>query len=261
MKKQTAGRYHLRRALEILTRPDRVATTHALGQNARGFSCWRKEWLSQPGIQGLGVARRRTKGKLLRQLALKVYVSKKLPRSKCQRVVPTKLQIPGLCIEIETDVEEVGEIRLHGNTGIVHPLFRGPASDARLEALVLSDALCARLRSRTISISLARATRSCSGAPARSETLCSSLPGRTIQKVRYVGSLSSKRAVDLNLVADGFPNLCDVAIARLDPAVPWSAEIPGIGIPTAVFTNLRTGMRVRYEWLDERADEGTDRRH
>ncbi len=256
MKREPLGRHHFRRALEILARPDRATTAHALRQNTEAVRSEAKEWLSQPGIQGLGVARRRTKGKLLRQLALKVYVTKKMPLAECRRPVPARLRVAPGGVEIETDVEEVGEIRLHSNTGLVRPVVPGFGISPEVGgAGTIGCFVCKTSEPNNVYV-LGAGHAFLFGRsgnigdplfqPAREDD-----PDGPPRRIAIV-----EKAVNLDFTADGFPNLCDVAIARLDPTVPWKAEIPGIGIPSTVFANLRTGMRVRMNGRTSELAEG-----
>jgi len=256
MSKRTIGRRHLRRALKILTHRDPVDDTLGAKGNIEAFRRDAATWLFQPGIEGVGIARRRRKGELLQDLALKVYVTKKLPLSKCRHIIPPKLHVPMAGFTIETDVEEVGEIRLHGNTGLARPVVPGFGISPQIGGAGTIGCFV-RKTSAPNDVFLLGAGHTFlfgrSGSigdplfqPAREDD-----PSGSLHRIAVVVS-----AVDLDFVANGFPNLCDVAIARLDPGVPWSPEIPRIGIPSAVFTNLRTGMRVRMNGRTSGLAEG-----
>ena len=245
MSKGTLSRRHLRRVLKMLTPREKPETARSRKKSTEDIYSTAAPWLSQPGIQGIGIARRRTNGKLLPRMALKVYVVKKLPPLKCQHVVPAKFRISAVGMEVETDVEEVGELRLHGNTGSARPLVPGFGISPEVGGAGTIGCFVRRTddpnyiylfgaghtflfgRSGRIGDPLFQ--------PAREDD--PSGPPQRVATVEFV--------VDLDFASDGFPNLCDVAIARLDPNVQWSPKIPGIGIPSTVFTNLRTGMRVQ----------------
>ena len=85
-----------------------------------------ESWLRHDGIQGLGIARRITAGITLQQRTLKVYVERKLPKSKLgEMVIPPKITIPDLELDVPIDVEAIGHIRAQNYRHHKRPLHRG----------------------------------------------------------------------------------------------------------------------------------------
>lgn len=71
---------------------------------------YEKKLLLLPNVVGVGVGYKQIKGVLTKKLCLKVYVQQKMAAAKLQKkdIIPKKLS------NIETDVEEVGKIKLCG---------------------------------------------------------------------------------------------------------------------------------------------------
>ena len=62
-------------------------------------------WLQQGGIQGFGIARRITAGKIQQERVLKVYVDRKLPRAGLGKaLIPSQVTIPSLDVSVPVDV-------------------------------------------------------------------------------------------------------------------------------------------------------------
>ena len=74
---------HLLLALEMLTEGSEAPVAEAVRAEAAAVQKTAKPWVMGLGIQGLGIARRNTGGQKCKELALKVYVDKKLPKAKC----------------------------------------------------------------------------------------------------------------------------------------------------------------------------------
>src|SRR6476469_908904 len=71
-----------------------------------------RTWASSPNIQGFGIAERITQGKKLKDLALKIYVERKLPLGKLDSPIPKQVDLPGLAAPVPTDVQEIGKVEL-----------------------------------------------------------------------------------------------------------------------------------------------------
>jgi hypothetical protein len=84
-----------------------------------------RPWTEDPNIQGLGMADRITAGRRESELALKVYVERKLPMSRVENPVPAELEIPGVDGRLATDVEEIGRVELEAATGRFRPAMPG----------------------------------------------------------------------------------------------------------------------------------------
>lgn len=128
----------LRRALDVLAvpgGPPRAGPGAAPGAAGDALSLESLEslevreaarpWTEDPNIQGLGMAERVTAGRRESELALKVYVERKLPMSKVENPVPRELEVPGVDGKLATDVEEIGRVELEVATGRFRPAMPG----------------------------------------------------------------------------------------------------------------------------------------
>lgn len=85
-----------------------------------------KPWMQSSPIQGFGIGFRKSEGKTFKQLALKVYVDKKIPDAELgESLVPKALNFTGLGQEIITDVEAIGKVTLELDTVRHRPAFPG----------------------------------------------------------------------------------------------------------------------------------------
>jgi hypothetical protein len=105
------NRKHLLRALDIITEGEKRVPKYLKGDAEKIFLS-QQPWVRSKGIQGFGIAKRITKGDKLNNLVLKVYVEKKLPKSKVDKRIPSQVNIPGIEGSVQIDVEEIGKIRL-----------------------------------------------------------------------------------------------------------------------------------------------------
>src|SRR4051794_32741832 len=75
-----------------------------------------QNWARHPNIQGFGIAERITQGQKLKDVALKVYVERKLPAGKLDAPpVPKQVMLPGMAEPVDTDVQEIGKVVLEAN--------------------------------------------------------------------------------------------------------------------------------------------------
>ena len=115
----------LRRALDVLTQGDAGPVPTGIRLEAFEARDAARPWTEDPNIQGLGMAERVTDGQRERELALKVYVERKLPMSRVENPVPAELEVPGVEGRVATDVEEIGRVELEAATGRFRPAMPG----------------------------------------------------------------------------------------------------------------------------------------
>ncbi|MCG8461237.1 MAG: hypothetical protein MI919_33540 [Holophagales bacterium] len=204
-----------------------------------------ESWMASKSIEAMGVAERVTAGTLQKELALKVYVERKLPKSRCDHVIPGVLNLEGLP-PIEIDVEEVGKIRPHGNKGRVRPAVPGFSIGRAVDKEVAGTfGLLVRKKGQdepTYILSNSHAIAD-SGRAEKGDVI--------VQPGAYDGGTAPADAVG-NLSewipfifsATSFPNLVDCAIAQVDPGLA-TAAIAQLGVPTGVNTGVARGMRVK----------------
>ena len=87
-------------ALEFVTEGAAAAVPQKLSRETFGTESFTKsteslkkksrDWTQGAGIQGLGIGEKIVEGKTQKQLALRVYVEKKKPKSKVKNKVPAK---------------------------------------------------------------------------------------------------------------------------------------------------------------------------
>lgn len=252
---------HLETALNMMTvspnRPKRSgmrlrgaaveAATDAA--HATSDSATRKlfEWVHAGGVAGLGIAERLTAGTRLKgELTFKVYVEKKLPKSKLDFVVPDCLEFDGLP-PLATDVEEIGKVELQSNTTRVRPAPPGFSIGLASEAQEAGTfGLVVRKKGTTggpyylLSNSHAIAA---SGWATKGEKVVQPgcYDGGTVPD-DVIASLTDW--VPFQYTDTGFPNTVDCAIAELEPGMATSV-IAQLGVPTGINTDLQRGMEVQ----------------
>ncbi|SMB91351.1 hypothetical protein SAMN00808754_0426 [Thermanaeromonas toyohensis ToBE] len=90
-------------------------------QVEKAFNRYRQELMELPGVVGVGIGNKLVRGEDTRRPALVVLVKKKTPLSSLKR----EERIPKLLGKAETDVLEVGELRLLGRTDYQRPAQPG----------------------------------------------------------------------------------------------------------------------------------------
>lgn len=98
-------------ALALITEGDQADVPKRLLKNAVQIEQEHAGWVRSRGVVGFGIGRRSVDMDRQPELALKVYVKKKLARRAVDRPVPRELKIPGIKGRVLTDVEEIGRPR------------------------------------------------------------------------------------------------------------------------------------------------------
>lgn len=109
--------YHHVHTLEILTEGSKAIVPESLKkvpEELQKFKAIHRHWVESRSIVGFGVGHKQVRGHDTDELALRVYVRKKLPPHKCRIKAPKYLQVPGLK-RVRTDVIELGTPRLLSN--------------------------------------------------------------------------------------------------------------------------------------------------
>ncbi len=107
----------LLQALDMLTEGKDAPVTEALRPEAAAVQKAARPWTKGRGIQGLGITKRITAGKETDELALKVYVERKLPKSKCSNLAPSIIRIAGLSEKVPTALAHSIHHELGGERG------------------------------------------------------------------------------------------------------------------------------------------------
>jgi hypothetical protein len=203
------------------------------------------EWATADGIVGLGLGEKETQGKILQDLALKIYVEKKRPLAAVDHPIPKWIEIAGLP-RVDTDVVEVGKIERQSNTARIRPALPGYSVGRALDKGEAGTfGMVVRKRGQTSPLYLLSNSHAiaASGFATKGDAIVQpgaydggAVPNDTI------GTL--EQWIPFQYTAAGFPNTVDAAIARLDDGAA-SAAIAQLGVPKGVNTNLRRGMYVQ----------------
>ncbi|MCA9704984.1 MAG: hypothetical protein KDK70_03930 [Myxococcales bacterium] len=223
----------LRRVLETLVRP-----TSPAGPRSRAEAALLRRaqaWMRSRSVCGLGLADRSTSGdRLPGTLALKVYVSDKRPRSRVRNPVPPRLRALGL--EIETDVEPIGQLRAQSSCRTRRRPARPGCSIGHADGLAGTLACLVHKRGRpqplyvlSSSHVIAPLGRAKPGDPVAQPSPVDDphLAANTVATLR--------ESVRLVLGA-GHPNRIDAAIAELHSASHVRAELRELGLRPARWT-------------------------
>ena len=203
-----------------------------------------RPWAAGDGTQGLGIAEKVTGGNRLRDLALKVYVERKLPLARCRHPVPPQLDVPGTDRRVPTDVEEIGRVAFESGTGRLRPAVPGLGISHSGVALGTLGCLVRRRGEPgglyILSTSHVLADHGLARVgddivqPAAGDG--GTAPGDRIAE------LADWVAFDFSV--SGYPNLVDAALARVIDDRDVAAAILEFGIPTGAGTFVRRTMRV-----------------
>ncbi len=239
--------------LDLLTTPAKapISAKKGLSMAKRALSgdapdpITQQPWFFTEGVVALGVAEKETCGKILKEIALKVYVEKKLPAAKTKHPIPKKLVLPGLP-PIDTDVEEIGKIELHSNTQRIRPAIPGYSIGRAIETQEAGTfGMLVRKKGQKSPFYLLSNSHAiaASGFANKGDVIIQ--PGGADggnAKADAIGTLTDW--VPLVFSDTGFSNLVDAAIAQMDDGVA-SAAIAVLGVPKGVNTKLKRGMYVQ----------------
>ena len=117
----TEGRQGLRRVGREFSLEAAAAGVADEAESVRTRS---RDWVHGSGVQGLGIGDKLTHGEPTGELALRVYVEKKKPRTKVANPVPKVVVVPGVGERI-TDVIELGRVIPELFTERVRPAMPG----------------------------------------------------------------------------------------------------------------------------------------
>jgi Trypsin len=232
-------------ALDMLTEGAAAEVPEALRKEALAAHRAARRWTRGKGIQGLGIGEKITDGAKLDQLVLKIYVDRKKPRTRVKNVVPERFTLPGLAVEIPTDVEEIGVVKLEANTARVRPALAGCSVAVGKSASGTFGCLVhKRGDDRPLYVL------------SNSHVLADEGTGTVGDKILQPGKLDGGKAakdvlaeltewVPFEFSAAGFPNLVDAAIAQVQEAKSVTSVIRLIGLPIGVSRIVQRNMQVQ----------------
>lgn len=243
---------NLRRALHLVTTtppspPAATAAPGLLGMAAAppaAPSPPQQDWARHPNIQGFGIAERITQGQKLKDVALKVYVERKLPLSKLDAPVPKQVMLPGMKEPVDTDVQEIGKVALEANTSRHRPAMPG-CGLGHFEVTAGTFGCLVRKKGKPELYILSN-----------SHVLANSGTGKAgdviLQAAVFDGGeqpadvlCQLSEWVPFKFGDDSFDNLVDAAIAQVK-STDVTSRVNLIGVPPkGVGTVLRRGMKVK----------------
>ena len=235
----------LLQALDMLTEGRDAPIAEAMRPEAAAVQKAARPWMRGRGIQGFGIAKRIAGGEEIDDLALKIYVERKLPKSKCTNLVPSTLIIGGLDGEIPTDVEEIGKVATEPNRSRVRPAIPG-FGVGHLKVTVGTLGCLVRKQGDK------RALYILSNSHILANQGVASVGDPIVQPGRADGGKAPKDViakltdwVPFDFTTATFPNLVDAAIAKVSSSKSVTSAIRLIGVPKGVSTIVRRGMRVQ----------------
>jgi hypothetical protein len=235
------GLAHLRRAIAALTgRPHPALRRHRdEAEELRASSAW----LHQPGVHGIGIARRVTNGERKRDLALTVFVVEKRPATDLAAPVPEIIDAPALGGPVRTDVVAIGRARLDA----------GPATQPIVPGCGISRM---NVPSGTFGCLVQRGGDSARPFLLSAGHVLAPLGARIDDPILQPGFAEGGRPPASTLATlaawsnhsitnDDYPNFTDAAIARVTSPALVDATIPQIGRPTGRTDTLRIGTTIQ----------------
>lgn len=203
-----------------------------------------KTWASSPNIQGFGIAERITQGKKLKDLALKIYVERKLPSAKLDSPIPKQVDLPGLATPVPTDVQEIGKVELEANTSRHRPAMPG-CGIGHFEVNAGTFGCLVRKKGKPdlYVLSNAHVLANEGFCKAGDPILQFAKFDGGAQPDDIIGELAEW--VPFQFSEDGFDNLVDAAIAKVLKPSDVTSVVNLIGLPKGVSTVVRRGMKVR----------------
>ncbi len=234
----------LRKALSILTEGQSAPIAKSLKPFAEKMRSDSKPWTQGKGIQGMGIGQKISDGKKQKHVVLKVYVERKMPKSKLKNMVPAKVKIPGIDGSLETDVQEIGKVQIEPNTIKLRPTIPGFGVGHLKVTVGTFGCLVRRNGDKTGLYILSNShVLANEGVAKKGDVIIQ--PGKHDD-----GTSADKIAklfdwVPFQFTASGFPNTVDAAIAKVNKKSDVVSAIRLIGIPKGISKVVRRGMKVQ----------------
>ena len=232
-------------ALELITAPELPRIARSFAAEALKMQEKAKPWAMGKGIQGIGIAEKITDGQKLGVLAIKVYVEKKLPKSKLEDVVPKNLTVPGVEEKIETDIQEIGIVTKEPNTIRVRPAIPG-FGVGHVNITVGTFGCLVRKKDDDETLYIL------SNSHVLADEGTGAVGDRVIQPGKYDGGAAPgdviaelSQWIPFQFTSTGYPNTVDAAIAKVKNKASVTSAIRLIGVPTGASNRVRRGMRVQ----------------
>lgn len=203
-----------------------------------------RPWVSDPGVQALGIGQKITDGVETGELALRVYVEQKRPDKKIDRPVPKVVPCAG-DQAVSTDVIEIGQLDAELYTGTSNPLAAGVGVGNAIDGTIGTiGALVRRRCDESLALLSNSHVLARDGLSEIGEDIVQpALPDGGDARRDRVAKLIGVQPFEFTDV--GFPNLVDAAIAELVGRRPNQREIRLLGhAPKGITKGVRRGMHV-----------------
>jgi len=203
-----------------------------------------QNWARHPNIQGFGIAERITQGQKLKDVALKVYVERKLPAGKLDSPpVPKQVMLAGMSTPVDTDVQEIGKVVLEANTSRHRPAMPG-CGLGHFEVTAGTFGCLVRKKGKPelYILSNSHVLANSGTGKAGDVILQSAVFDGGVQPADVLCKLTEWVPFKFG---DAFDNLVDAAIAQVKPT-DVTSKVNLIGVaPKGVGTVVRRGMKVK----------------
>jgi hypothetical protein len=233
----------LRRALEMVTEGGDAPGVSGFQLAAIEVRESARPWTLAKNTQGLGIAERITAGRKLDELALKVYVEKKLPKSQCDYVVPKRIKVPGSGAAYRSRLMSRRLVGLSLRRRLA--AFGQRCGLGRLEVQVGTFGCLARKWSQPDNLYVLSNSHVLAN-----QGICK-VGDVVIQAGRYDSGVEPGDVICelaewilFDFDPEGYPNLVDAAIAQVRKPGEITAAVRLIGIPTGYSLYVRRGMNV-----------------
>jgi hypothetical protein len=201
-------------------------------------------WAFAEGVQALGLGEKETCGKILSEVALKLYVEKKKPTSAVDRPIPKSISVAGLP-KIHTDVVEIGRIELQSNTQRIRPAIPGYSVGRALEPQEAGTfGMVVRKKGEASPFYLLSNSHAIAASGFANKGDAIIQPGGADGGTTADIIATLTQWIPFVFGGNGFTNTVDAAIAELTPGAA-SAAIAQLGVPKGINTALNRGDYVQ----------------
>jgi hypothetical protein len=242
-------------ALEFVTEGSTAVIPDALMKPTYGLQDFREEteeiekkaarWTRGRGVQGLGIGDKEVDGKATEELALRVYVDRKKPKSRVKNPVPKSVDFPEIG-EVFTDVIEIGRVGVETFSGRVRPAMPGCSigHESEPSAGTFGCLVTKKAKGKGYYILSNSHVIAVDGRAEVGDRILQ--PGRPDGGRPGIDDIATLAfAANLNFSRSGYPNLVDAAIARVRANRHVNPRIRLIArTPTGVGRKIKRGMRV-----------------
>lgn len=233
------------RAQDLLTLPPDAPQVESADPDTQAAIDRARSWTGGPNVVGSGVAPKVTSGLTTSELALKLYVTEKLPERTIPRDqrIPSSIEVPAIPGTLPTDVEAIGDQQLQLLSSRIRPLVPGYSvgrlggSPGTLGAIVakVNGPLNPLLLSNSHVIAQY-------GLATPGMIILQPAPRDGGGEADSIATLLESTPFDFN---PGFNNLCDAAIASITNIINVKPDIPLIGVPSGVGPVPAPGTQVQ----------------